>query len=225
MAPSCPLYLANVPRAVTAHERIPPPWSSGLPRVPVYLSSSLFISLCAAKDHRPSGLRTTQLCSEHARGGFEMDEAPTSKTSADIVPKPTPRAARLSQENCRMLARLQPSSGETAASVLPRPGPSCQLGSSAHLCSWQFRGDCSSFSSSLSPASMGPELLAVEKPQRKVLTSRPRSSPSLCGLAVLCMDPRTCVMVGGEGLKRFLFPETLEVSSKFAIVLWPGLGL
>lgn len=31
-------------------------------------------------------------------------------------------------------------------------------------------------------------------------------------------------MVGGKGLKRFLSPETLEVSSTFPIVLWPGSG-
>lgn len=31
-------------------------------------------------------------------------------------------------------------------------------------------------------------------------------------------------MVGGKGLKRFLSPETLEVCSTFAIVLWPGSG-
>lgn len=129
-----------------------------------------------------------------------------------------------------MLARLQPSSRGAAACVchwqretFAPSGPSLQLCSSVHLRSWQFRGDRSSFSSSMSGQHVT-RVTSIEEPQRKVLPSRPSSSRSRCGLTVLCMDPRTFVMVGGKGLKRFLSPETLEVSSTFPIVLWPGSG-
>lgn len=117
LAPPCPLILLMSTGQPPHTEKcllpaLLSPWG------PVYLSFSLLIFIHAARDRWPSSLHFAQLCSEHAFSGFEMDEAPTSKTSAGaVVPKPTPRAARLSRQNCRMLARLQPSSREAAACV------------------------------------------------------------------------------------------------------------
>lgn len=113
-------YLADGPQG-THHMQEHP---CSLDFLPLYVLLFIYplpclLSFCAAKDHWPSSLQTrppSSVLSMHLVTLKGM-KPPTSKTSVDRVPKPTPRAARLSQQNCRMLARLQPSELQRSSSM------------------------------------------------------------------------------------------------------------